>query len=161
MGAPLTAPCRPFYGGHPRPPATIRATSQKERVTVVDRNSRRWNRFAVRVGAAVAAAVMLGMALFGMVAPVGAQTADAVEEVVAAVAELPELEALTPEETAQLQDGLGEALAAAIESDAAAGIERDLVVEEIVAAVQSVAAEADELNVDELIAAALDAYWRL
>lgn len=104
---------------------------------------------------------MMGVALFGLVAPVAAQTADAVEEVVAAVAELPELEALTPEESAQLQDGLGEALAAAIESDAAAGIERDLVVEEIVAAVQSVAAETDELNVDELIAAALDAYWRL
>lgn len=125
------------------------------------RKSPRWNRFAVRVGAAVAAAVMLGVALFGLVSPAAAQASNAVEEVVAAVAELPELEALTPEESAQLQSGLEEALAAAVESDAAAGIQRELVVEEIVAAVQSVAAEAEELNVDELIAAALDAYWAL
>lgn len=115
----------------------------------------------MRVGAAVAAAVMLGVALFGLVSPAAAQASNAVEEVVAAVAELPELEALTPEESAQLQSGLEEALAAAVESDAAAGIQRELVVEEIVAAVQSVAAEAEELNVDELIAAALDAYWAL
>lgn len=127
----------------------------------MDRTFRKWNRFRARVGAALAAAVMLGAALFGVAAFVGAETPNTVKEVVAAVAELPELEALSPEESAQLQSGLEEALAAAVESDAAAGIVRELSVEDIVAAVQSAAAEAEELNVDELIAAALDAYWAL
>lgn len=108
----------------------------------------------------IALLMMLGLALLGGVSPVNAQGEDVtavVDEIVAAVAELPELSALTPEEQAELQASLSSALEAAILEDVAGGAEVDVSVDAIVEAVQSTAASG-VTDVQALVDAAVAAY---
>src|SRR5690606_8338404 len=98
----------------------------------------------------VGVVLMLGLALLAVGSPVSAEIGGAaaeVDEVVAAVAELPELSVLTPEERDELQTSLRAALDAAIAEDLAAGVEPVLSVDAIVEAVQAAAAGGD-IDVD-------------